>query len=76
MNMFYGFLGASLMAVSLLAAAPNMSNCSCEGCECTQKLHCGCFSESSCGCSSTSCECGVNCDCSEDSSCGTGCNCR
>jgi len=76
MKTLYGFLGATLMAVSLISAAPAMSNCDCEICDCTQESHCGCFSESSCGCGSMTCACGDCCNCSENSSCESDCDCN
>jgi hypothetical protein len=76
MKMLLGFLGASLMAVNFLTAAPTMTNCKCQNCTCTQERHCGCFSRSGCQCSSQACQCGPNCQCGYNCSCGSNCGCK
>lgn len=60
MKMLLGFLATSLMAVSFLSAAPEMKNCKCKNCACTQEKHCGCLSGSGCQCGEN-CKCGENC---------------
>ncbi|CDZ81818.1 hypothetical protein BN1013_02354 [Candidatus Rubidus massiliensis] len=75
MKTLFGFLGASLMAVSFLSAAPNMSSCHCQNCNCTQERHCGCFSRG-CQCSSQACQCSENCQCGYNCACGSNCACK
>lgn len=71
MNKLFGFISAALMAVNMVSAAPNMANCSCEKCECTQAKHCGCNAVTSTKPSTCTenCQCGVNCPCGSDCSC-------
>lgn len=78
MKMLFSVLGASLMAVGVLSAAPAMTknSCQCQNCTCTQEKHCGCFSKSGCKCASQSCKCGEKCQCGDNCSCGTNCNCK
>ncbi|OJU79651.1 MAG: hypothetical protein BGO10_02150 [Chlamydia sp. 32-24] len=78
MKALMGFLGAALMAVSFLTAAPARgpvrTNCQCQNCHCTPSKHCGCFSQAGCHCS-YNCQCSDNCACGDNCSCGSGCNC-
>ena len=60
MKTLFGFLGTSIIAISLLSAAPVQDNCKCQNCKCTEESHCGCFSNSG---SPGSCECGSECGC-------------
>ena len=65
-------LGTFLMAFNSLIAAPDMINCKCQKCTCTQEKHCGCLSKpaSQSSKSSETCLCGNNC------SCGSNCDCK
>lgn len=75
MKKILGFLGASLMAVSFLSAAPTMTSCQCQNCTCTQERHCGCFSRAGCHCAQD-CQCSDHCACGTYCSCGSACDCN
>ncbi|PJD97793.1 MAG: hypothetical protein CK425_01290 [Parachlamydia sp.] len=57
---------ASFMAVSGLSAAPNMNNCSCQNCTCTQEKHCGCLAKAEC---EENRQCKYSCTCEDDCRC-------
>ncbi len=70
------FLGASLMVISSLSAAPAVArpNCPCQSCTCTKEKNCGCFSKTGRKCASQTCQCGQNCQCGDTCYCGSKCS--
>ncbi|CUI16611.1 hypothetical secreted protein [Candidatus Protochlamydia naegleriophila] len=74
MKAFLGLLGASLMAISFITAAPSQENCSCQNCACAPGKQCGCLQQTECRCSNQ-CQCKDGCACSKQHSCSAHCRC-